>query len=112
MTLTLQQCFGANATEDINTITISKADLAANGGYTPSATDTPSEILVAILKNYTLVANATTQQSDPTIVVTVTLSSTPTTTYLNSSTYQQDTYSVAMIKPLQNVGIINPDDYP
>jgi|GEM_PF-1875647 len=112
MTLTLQQCFGANATETATTITITKSDLTANGGYTPTATDPPSEILVAILKQYTTVANQTTQAADSSILVTVDLQTIPSFVYLNNTVYQQDMYAVAMNKPASGIGVINPNDYP
>ncbi|MEH2371950.1 hypothetical protein [Nostoc sp.] len=43
---TLQQVFGANATQDATTVTIHKADLT---GLTPSATNTADSILGGII---------------------------------------------------------------
>ncbi len=45
---TLQQVFGANVTQDANTITISKADLASVG-LTASANNRGEQLFTAIL---------------------------------------------------------------
>ncbi|MEH1787542.1 MAG: hypothetical protein V7L23_18695 [Nostoc sp.] len=45
---TLQQVFGANATQTATTVTITKADLSATG-FTPSATNTADSILAALI---------------------------------------------------------------
>ncbi|MEH1782620.1 MAG: hypothetical protein V7L26_26650 [Nostoc sp.] len=45
---TLQQIFGENAVQDANSITIAKADLTSNTGFTASDEDDGESILVAI----------------------------------------------------------------
>jgi len=45
---TLQQIFGASATQTATTVTITKADLASTG-FTPSANNTADSILAAIV---------------------------------------------------------------
>lgn len=48
--LTLQDVFGANSTQDSNTLTVSKSDLIS-AGLTPVATNTAESILIAIILN-------------------------------------------------------------
>ncbi|MEH1786364.1 MAG: hypothetical protein V7L23_12455 [Nostoc sp.] len=45
---TLQQVFGANATQTATTVTITKADLASTG-FTPATTNTADSILAALI---------------------------------------------------------------
>ncbi|MFK0735469.1 MAG: hypothetical protein ACFKPT_20360 [Gloeotrichia echinulata GP01] len=47
-TFTLQQIFGENSTQDIDTLTISKVDLLAVG-LTPTASNTAESLIVALI---------------------------------------------------------------
>ena len=105
---TLQQIFGANATQTATTLTISKADLAAVG-LSASATNTAESLFVGIMllaANYLTEAN---QQTNPDIQVTV-VDSFQSLTTRNNQQYRQKTYSLNLQKLDASVGI-DPDDY-
>lgn len=105
---TLQQVFGANATQDANTITISKADLTPVG-LTSSATNRAEQLFVAILLKAAAYLNPTTQTNDNDVQVTIE-SSFPSITFRNNQNYRQNTYTVALQK-LDTSSTIDPDDY-
>ncbi|MBE9191397.1 hypothetical protein IQ230_13785 [Gloeocapsopsis crepidinum LEGE 06123] len=105
---TLQQVFGAGATQDATTLTIAKADLAAVG-LTASATNTAESLIVGILllaKN-TLTAAALDSNPDQSISIEDSFDSLVTR---NNQTFRQKTYSVNLQK-LDTASTIDPDDY-
>ncbi|PHJ54491.1 hypothetical protein VF14_35185 [Nostoc linckia z18] len=106
---TLVQVFGANATQDATTITITKADLVAVG-LTAGSNNTAESLLTAIIlraKNYLTTANhdANIDQS-----VTITDGYIPSFVIRNDVQYRQDTVTVAFEK-LAGSTTIDPDDY-
>ncbi|BAZ69150.1 hypothetical protein NIES4106_39210 [Fischerella sp. NIES-4106] len=105
---TLAQVFGANATQDANTITISKADLTSVG-LTSSATNRAEQLLVAILLKAATYLNPTQQENDTDIQVTIDPSF-PSIVYRNNQSYRQNTYTIALQK-LDTGSTIDPDDY-
>ena len=66
---TLTQVFGAGATQDSESFTITKADLAS-AGYTPSASDSAEKILAAIIDKarQSLTSTAADTNADQSIV--------------------------------------------
>ncbi|RAM50387.1 MAG: hypothetical protein C6Y22_17480 [Hapalosiphonaceae cyanobacterium JJU2] len=105
---TLQQVFGANATQDANTITISKADLTPVG-LTSSATNRAEQLFVAILLKAESYLNPTNQASDSDIQVTID-DGFVSIVNRNSQNYRQSTYTIALQK-LDTSSNIDPDDY-
>ncbi|WGV24776.1 hypothetical protein [Halotia branconii] len=105
---TLAAVFGANATQDANTLTISKADLT---GLTASANNTAESLLVAIILQAKLSLNATNFDSniDQSIVV-----DTGYTSFITRGTdntgYRTDQLTVSLSKVDTN-STINPDNY-
>ena len=61
---TLTAVFGANATQDGTTLTITKADLASSG-YTPSGTDSAEKILAAIIDKARTALTSTAADTNP-----------------------------------------------
>lgn len=108
---TLTQVFGAGATQDATTITITKANLV---GLTASANNTAEALLTGILK--TAAVNLTDANRDLNIdqSVVIDLSQTPSfTTRINGNTtetYIRNTISVELDKAYGTVEI-DPDDY-
>ena len=103
---TLQQIFGANATQDATTITISKADLF---GLTASASNTGESILVSInltARNYLTEANYV-SNIDQSIYIEDGLSSFTTR---EDTAYRQDQITFNLAK-IDTSNAINPDDY-
>lgn len=108
---TLAQVFGANATQNANTLTITKADLASTG-YTPTANDPPARILLALLINAMNNAlNTTYQSTNPEIVVTISQNSYPTIINRNNNNYVQNSLTVGLEDLYSSSGAINPQDY-
>ncbi|MBW4556407.1 MAG: hypothetical protein KME59_10785 [Trichormus sp. ATA11-4-KO1] len=106
---TLQQVFGANATQDINSITISKTDLAAVG-LTANATNTAESLLIAInllAKTYLTQANFD-ANIDQSIIVENGFSSF-TTRGVNNDSYRTDQLTVTLAK--LDSSTLDPDDY-
>lgn len=107
--LTLQQVFGAGASQTATGLTISKTDLVSMG-LTASADNKAESLLVAILllakqqlTNDNLQVNA--DQS-----ISIEESQFPALTIRNNQTYRQTTLSVNLQK-LDISNVINPDDY-
>ncbi|MFB2770362.1 hypothetical protein ACE1AT_13885 [Pelatocladus sp. BLCC-F211] len=105
---TLQQVFGANATQDANTITISKADLTSVG-LTSSATNRAEQLFVAILLKAADYLNSTNQGTDNDIQVTIE-DGFLSIVSRNNSNYRQNSYTVNLQK-LDTSSTIDPDDY-
>lgn len=103
---TLQEVFGASATQDATTITITKADLT---GLTASSSNTAESLLAAILnkaKSYLTEANfdANTDQS-----VTI-VSNADTLITRGTTQYRQSSMTVEFSK-VDVASTFDPDDY-
>ncbi|BAZ66277.1 hypothetical protein NIES4106_53560 [Fischerella sp. NIES-4106] len=105
---TLQQVFGANATQDANTITISKADLASIG-LTASANNTAESLFAAIIAKaqQQLTSTNQTENIEQSVVIEDGFQSLVTR---NNATYRQVTKTITFEKP-DNSGTFDPDDY-
>jgi hypothetical protein len=104
---TLQDIFGSNATQDISSITISKADLL---GLTADTENTGESLLVAIVlkaQNYLTQANFD-LNIDQSVVIELGLPS--FTTRGDSQQYRSDSLSINLAKP-DTSATIDPDDY-
>lgn len=109
---TLAQIFGANATQDANTITISKADLAANAGLNPSANNTGESLLVAVVKQAALTLNDANQENNPEQSISISLSENPSNIPRNEALFFRNTYTVeldSIIDP--SLLVIDPNKY-
>jgi hypothetical protein len=108
----LSNVFGANATQDINTVTIAKVDLAAVG-LTADSANTAESLLVAILllaKQYLTPANLAINEEQAVTVVNGFDTVVPRINAQNEVTsYEQRVLSVNMLKLA--TGTIDPDDY-
>jgi hypothetical protein len=107
---TLAQVFGANATQNSTTITISKTDLAAVG-LTASSSNTAESLLTAILlqgQSYLTQTNydANTDQN----VIIASGYSSFTTRGTGNTAYRNDQLTVTLSK-LDSSSAIDPDDY-
>ena len=105
---TLQQVFGANASQNATTLTISKADLSSIG-LTSNATNTSESLWVAILLQAASYLTETNQQNnaDQSISIVESFDSLVTR---NNQTYRQKTYSVNLQR-IDTGSTINPNDY-
>ncbi len=103
---TLAQIFGANTTQSLTDIVISKSDLT---GLTASANNTAESLLVALLlkaKSYLTQANYD-LNNDQSLLVVVGFSSLTTR---GGNQYRQDQITVTMSK-IDTSAAIDPDDY-
>jgi len=105
---TLQEVFGANATQDATDIVIKKADLA---GLTPSASNTAESLLSGIL----LTAKPTLSSTNFASNIDQSLSiengfSSFTTRGTNNAAYRVDQLNVNLAK-LDTGATLDPDDY-
>ncbi len=103
---TLVQVFGANAVQDANSITISKADLT---GLTASANNRAEALFVAILIKAQEFLNTTNQGDDPDRSITIEDSFDSIVTR-GTSTFRQKSLTVNLQK-LDPTTAIDPDDY-
>lgn len=105
---TLQEIFGSNATQDINTITISKSDLT---GLIASANNTGESLLVAILLKAKVNSSQTNFDSniDQSIYIDNGFSSF-TSRGTNNDSYRTDQLTLTLAKPDTNA-TIDPNDY-
>ena len=107
---TLQQVFGANATQTATALTIAKADLT---GLTASATNTAESLFVAILlkaKAYLTQANYETNIDQSITITTPDFAAQSLVTRQDNQQYRQFTETVNLHK-LDNSNQIDPDDY-
>ncbi|MEH2278911.1 MAG: hypothetical protein V7K40_30020 [Nostoc sp.] len=106
--LTLQQVFGANATQDATTITIKKSDLPR---LTASVTNTAEALFTGILLQgqSVLIKSTFDTNLDQSIYVE---KGYPGFTFrgTNNDSYRVDTLTVNLAKP-DNEGVIDPNDY-
>lgn len=105
---TLTQVFGAGASQDANTLTIAKSDLAAMG-LTASASNRAEALLVALILKVKAYLNSTNQESDPDIQVTIE-DGFPSLVFRNNQNYRQTSYTVNLQK-LDVGSTVDPDDY-
>jgi archaellum component FlaF (FlaF/FlaG flagellin family) len=103
---TLQNLFGASATQTATTLTIAKADLT---GLTPSANNTAESLLVAILLLAAENATQEAQDADPDrqIVIERGLDSLVTR---NNQTYRSYSYTVDMQR-IDTGSTVSPSDF-
>jgi hypothetical protein len=99
--LTLQNVFGANATQTATTITISKADLT---GLVATSNNNPDQIGVAILNKWTTVYATTVRDANKSVSITTTLGAIPGTsgdfTVTPNVAYMVYSYTVNVYIPL------------
>ena len=106
---TLAQVFGSNFSQDANTFTITKSDLASTG-LTASSSNTPGELFVALLLFAANTYNTTNQSSNPEVPITITASSYPTIDVRNNTNFLQQSYTVALETVLSAV-TVSPNNY-
>jgi hypothetical protein len=106
---TLQEVFGANATQTATVITINKGDLA-NIGLTASATNRGESLLMAILMNASNSLTEVARSTDPVNRNVTVQYGGQDLVEQSGANYRRDVYSVLAYKstPLQTV---DPDDY-
>jgi hypothetical protein len=108
---TLQNIFGASATQSATTLTITKADLAAVG-LTASATNSAEALFTALIllaKSYLTQTNfdANTDQS---VLIDFPSFNAQSLVTRNNQQYRQHVVTVNLYKPDNNAAI-DPDDY-
>lgn len=103
---TLQQVFGAGATQTATTITITKADLT---GLTASATNTAESLFVALLLKAGASLTDANLQTNPDQSISI-VDSFESLVTRNNTSYRQKTYSVNLQKLDANTPI-SPNDY-
>ncbi|BAY89655.1 MULTISPECIES: hypothetical protein [unclassified Tolypothrix] len=106
---TLQQVFGAGATQDATSITILKADLVSTG-FTSATSNRAEQIFVAILLKADDYLNETNQGTDNDIQVTIADSGYPSIVTRNNAQYRQTTYNVNLQKA-DSGSTVDPNDY-
>lgn len=105
----LTQVFGAGATQDATTLTISKADLASVG-LTAALNNNPEALVVALVLKWASYLNETNQTTDNDIQITIADSGFPQIVTRNSIQYRQVTYNVNLQTP--DTGFtVDPDNY-
>jgi hypothetical protein len=107
----LQQIFGAAATQTATTLTIAKADLATVG-LTATATNTAESLLVALLLKAKEVLTPVALETNPDQSLTVSEADFNFQTLVsrNNTTYRQSSYAINLQK-LDAANLIDPDDY-
>ncbi len=117
---TLQQIFGDNAVQDGDSITIAKADLAQNTGFTASDENDGESILVAVNLQAQALGLDTdhrdgTDEIDANSSQQVAVNS-PLTSFVtrqddegNSSWFKRDSYTIDLDLPVPST--VNPGDY-
>lgn len=104
---TLQQVFGAGATQDATTLTILKANLT---GLTASANNTAESLLVGIVIKAKSFLTTTNQESNPEQSITIADGYAPSFAVRNNTTYRQDDITISLQKSAGDT-TIDPDDY-
>ncbi len=104
----LTQVFGQHASQDANTLTISKIDLATVG-LTASATNTADSLVVALILLWQLHLTTANQgtNSDQNITIEDSFSSIISRNNVN---YRQSSKTINLQKP-DTSAVIDPDDY-
>lgn len=108
---TLQQVFGANATQDATKITIQKADLAGVG-LTASANNSAESLLVAILLNAKTTLTPANYETniDQSITIETPGFNAQSLVTRNNTQYRQYTQTVNLYK-VDSSAALNPDDF-
>jgi len=104
----LTDVFGANAVQDANTLTLTKADFVAVG-LTPSANNSSESLLTAIIKRAETALTVTAQDSNPdqNISIEEGISSLP---IRNNVSYRRNQRVINFDK-IDNQSTLDPDDY-
>ncbi|MGD1909077.1 MAG: hypothetical protein ACFB0C_24240 [Leptolyngbyaceae cyanobacterium] len=106
---TLADVFGPNATQDANSITISKTDLA-NYGLTPSAANTAESIYVAILLQSAVELTSNNfSLNEPNQQIAIGIAGQDLYTG-GSQTYVRHNYFTSLYIP-QSINQVDPDDF-
>ena len=107
---TLTAVFGANATQDANTLTISKSDLVSTG-LTSGANNTAESLLIALILKFK--AALTDEGKDTNIdqSVAVVDGFSPSITTRGDGIYLRNTISVEIDRVLEGAATIDPDLY-
>lgn len=105
---TLQEVFGANATQDASKLTIDKNDLIAVG-LTTAADNTAESLIAAIIASAQQTLTTTRQDEHPEQSITIE-DGFPSLTTRNDQTYRQLTKSLNFEK-LDEQSAFDPDDY-
>jgi hypothetical protein len=105
---TLQQVFGANATQDSSYLTIYKSDLT---GLVPSSDNTAESLLVALVLQAMTELNPTKQETNVDIQVTLEKSfGGDSIVTRNNQSYRQYSYDLKLQK-LDTSTTVNPSDF-
>lgn len=104
---TLQQVFGANATQTATTLTITKADLT---GLTAKLDNTAESLLAAINLKAKGYLNEVNQESNPDIQITIVESDYQNFVLRNNKSYRERTLSINL-QQLDVTAGIDPDNY-
>ena len=107
---TLTAVFGANATQDANNLTISKADLASVG-LTGSAMNTAESLLIAIMLKFKQILTDEARDTNIDQYVAVVDGFSPTITTRNNAIYLRNTISIEIDRVLAGAETIDPDLY-
>lgn len=105
---TLQQIFGAGATQTATQLVITKADLATVG-LTASSTNTAESLFVAIMFVAKQILTDANLQANPDQSISI-ADSFPSLITRNNAQYRQNTYSINLQK-LDTAITIDPDDF-
>lgn len=100
--------FGATATQDATTVTLTKADFTGVG-LTASATNHGEAVLVAILKKAATALTVAAQVANPDQQITIEQGVTGTV-IRDGNTYRQYPYTVNLQK-LEPADTVDPDDF-
>jgi len=100
--------FGPGATQDANSVTISKTDLAAVG-LTPAANNKPEAIFTAIIKQAETTLTTANYDLNPDQSITIE-NGFPDLPQRNGVTYRRNTKTISFYKP-DTQSEIDPDDY-
>ena len=104
----LAQVFGEHASQDANTLTISKADLAVTG-LTASATNTADSLVVALILLWQSYLTTTNQNNNPDQYITIE-DSFSSIISRNNINYRQNSKTINLQK-VDTDSAINPNDY-
>lgn len=117
--LTLQQIFGDNAVQDADSITIAKADLAQNTGFTAADQNDGESVLAALLFQAEALGLDTdhrdgSEELDANITQQIAIGGVTTNLVTradadgNTSLFQRDSYTIDLDIPAQ---VVSPNNY-
>jgi hypothetical protein len=106
---TLTDVFGAGATQDATTLTISKAALASVG-LTASTTNTAESLLLAIILKAEMTLTESNQANNSDQSLNILTATTPSYTTRNNSIYTRNSITIELDKAAGTL-TIDPDDY-